>query len=416
MREVSWETTAGEVRRFENMVLLGDSPQITRGVVQGDQAVLTLHTGDKTTKQTIAWPAGTLGPFGIPDALLRSPMKPGEKRELAAFLPVFNRIAKVSLTARQRESTLVGRVQRELLKIDALALIDEATKLNSIVWTDEQGNVVKSEFPELGHVTIQTTAAGAVAKDDSGLPPVDLGTSTMVKLAAPFTGAHEKTTVRYRVTLKGGDPSASFPNSESQTVKKLADGAAEVTVVAIRPESPSPAGFTSRPPSDADRLPNSLVQSDDALVVSMARNGVGEEQDPWLKARRLEAFVRGKMRTTEFSPAFGTAVDTARTLTGDCTEFAVLLCALLRASGIPARGAIGLVYVDRDQAFVYHMWTEAFIAGRWIPLDATRGAGGTSAAYLKIADMAFDGTDPYSGMMAIFGIVGRLGIEVLEAK
>lgn len=420
MREVSWETESGEVRRFENTVVLGDTPQITRGVVKENQAMISLLASDKSSTQTLAWPADTRGPLGVPDDLMKRPMKPGETRVISTFLPVYNRIAEVTMNARQRESTAVGPAKRELLRIDAVAEIDGGQKLHSIVWIDEQGNAVKSEFPELGQSAVQTTAAGAVAKDDSGLPAVDLGRSTMVKLAAPFSDAHQKTLARYRATLRGGDAIASLPSCESQTVKKLdgaaESGAAEIMVVALRPETPLPSGYVPKPSTAGDLAANSLVQSDDPKILAMARGVAGDEPDLWKKATSLEAYVRSKVRTTEFSPAFGTAADTAKSLTGDCTEFSVLLCALLRASGIPARGAIGLVYVDRDQAFVYHMWTEAYIDNRWIGLDATRGVGGLSAAYLKIADMSFDGADPYSGLMAIFGIVGRLQVEVLEAR
>ena len=71
---------------------------------------------------------------------------------------------------------------------------------------------------------------------------------------------------------------------------------------------------------------------------------------------------------------------------GDCTEHAVLLAALCRARGIPARVAIGLVYVSAAQGFGYHMWNEVWIDGGWIPLDATIARGGTGAAHLKLAD------------------------------
>ena len=62
------------------------------------------------------------------------------------------------------------------------------------------------------------------------------------------------------------------------------------------------------------------------------------------------------------------------------------------------------------------MWVEAYIGDRWVGLDATRGAGGLSAGYLKIADAPFDPKNLYTGLMNIFNVVGRLKIEVLEAK
>jgi hypothetical protein len=59
---------------------------------------------------------------------------------------------------------------------------------------------------------------------------------------------------------------------------------------------------------------------------------------------------------------------------GDCKQHAVLLVAILRASHIPSRAVTGLVflpeYAQRKNAFVFHMWTEAFYRGKWIIADA----------------------------------------------
>lgn len=417
MREVSWETEAGNVRRMQFMALMGETPQTTLCLIEGQRATLNLIAGEQTTSKVLEWKPGTRGPFGVQDELLRNPMKPGETRELTTILPVMNQLAKFTLTARQKEATAVGPEKRELLKIDAVATVEETgLKLASIAWVDEQGNPIKSEMPDLQQTTIVTTAAAALADDDRGLPAADLGRATLVKVANPPTDLLNKTAVRYRATLRAGEAGVSFRGTESQTVKSLPGGAAEISVVALRPDTPLPSGYVVEPATPADLASNSLVQADDPKVAAMARSGVGAETDAWRKAVALERFVRENMRSTEFSPAMASAAETANSLTGDCTEFAVLLCALLRANGIPARGAVGLVYVEHEQAFAYHMWSEAFIGGRWIGLDGTRGVGGLSAAYLRIADLNFSGADPFAGLMRIFGIVGRLQVEVLEAK
>jgi hypothetical protein len=67
---------------------------------------------------------------------------------------------------------------------------------------------------------------------------------------------------------------------------------------------------------------------------------------------------------------FASAKEALRSGVGDCTEYSVLLAALARAAGIPARCPIGVVYTDR--AFVGHMWTEVWV-GEWRPLDAALG-------------------------------------------
>ena len=86
----------------------------------------------------------------------------------------------------------------------------------------------------------------------------------------------------------------------------------------------------------------------------------------------------------------GSASEAARTREGDCTECAVLLAALLRANGIPSRCVNGLVYSEDDFAgqkdvFVYHMWTQAWIA---LDNDDKPGEDGQQAGYWLDLDSA----------------------------
>ena len=43
------------------------------------------------------------------------------------------------------------------------------------------------------------------------------------------------------------------------------------------------------------------------------------------------------------------------------------------------------VIVEEIDVFGGHMWTEAWMDGQWIPLDATLSRGGTGAAHLKMS-------------------------------
>jgi hypothetical protein len=88
------------------------------------------------------------------------------------------------------------------------------------------------------------------------------------------------------------------------------------------------------------------------------------------------------------------ASQVARSGSGDCTEHAVLLAALARAAGRPARIALGLLLVQQDgrvQAFG-HAWTEVHEEGRWRPLDATPVPDQVDAvAYLPTAILRNEG-------------------------
>ena len=79
-----------------------------------------------------------------------------------------------------------------------------------------------------------------------------------------------------------------------------------------------------------------------------------------------------------------------------------MLCALARASGIPARAAFGLVY--KDGRFVFHAWTEARVQNRWLPYDTTRGRYGALPARYILLDYDYgQSSDP-----AVLGLVAQM--------
>jgi transglutaminase-like putative cysteine protease len=123
------------------------------------------------------------------------------------------------------------------------------------------------------------------------------------------------------------------------------------------------------------------------------------------------------------------ALEVLKTRVGDCNEHAVLLTALLRASGIPARLCVGLVY-SRGQ-FFYHAWTEAYVGVRsngtppvpagtarefgapqdgWISLDATLNQMPVDPTHIKLAQGGLD------KQVGIIGLVGKLQLEIVELR
>ena len=96
----------------------------------------------------------------------------------------------------------------------------------------------------------------------------------------------------------------------------------------------------------------------------------------------------------------------------------MLLAAMLRAKNIPSRIAVGLVYVESAESFGGHMWTEAYLNGAWIPLDATLGRGGIGAAHIKLAEssLADDAPVMVTAFMPMMEVLGKVKIEVLRAE
>jgi transglutaminase-like putative cysteine protease len=163
--------------------------------------------------------------------------------------------------------------------------------------------------------------------------------------------------------------------------------------------------------------PCHFINCDDPRVKELARRAVGEETDPWRKARRLERWVKQNMRPDNAVP-MGPAGEVARQLRGDCRQYALLMTALCRAEGIPARTALGLLYVEKGRRPLmgFHMWTEVWIDGQWLGLDGTLGQGGVSAAHVKIADHSWHDTHSLTPLLPVNRILGKMGITLLSAE
>jgi hypothetical protein len=417
IRCVSVETPDGRLLRFECEMQMGPTPVRTVAEVHGDRLDMETTTAGKNIPASMPWSAECKGPFGTEQSLLHKPMQPGERRSIRLLLPVFNQVADVEISAKDYETTQLLSGPHELLRINKVTNFSSTQKIEETIWTDRTGDTLKTFSPAMEMTTYRTTKAEATADADAA--DLDLLSSTMVNLEQPLPKGHQSQQVRYRVHLDGGDPAGVFVNGPSQQVKSIDANTAEVIVYAIRPDATG--GNPTAPtdlPTNADSKPNNMIQSDDPLIVTQAKQAVGDETDPWRVATALEGYVHRAINKKDYSQVFATAAEVAKSHEGDCTEHAVYLAALARARGIPARVAIGLVYMEKQGkgAFYYHMWTEVFIDGRWIPLDGTLALSGIGAAHLKIAQTDLQGASAYSAFLPVLQVVGRLHIEALAAE
>jgi transglutaminase-like putative cysteine protease len=421
----SIETPDGKLLRFVGEVHAGSTPMRVTGVVNDGRLTLTTDAGGKPEVTTIPWPADAGGFHAVEQSLARRPMQPGERRRLVALMPGINQLVEIELAAVGFEPTpLVGH-REDLLRIESTATLPDGQTLASRLWMSRDGQVRKTRFEPLEQEIIRTTREVALAELDSA---VDLVLDTTVPVNRTLDDPHRTRRIRYRLRLADGDPARLIDHNPRQRVRALDARTAEIEVFAAgldqrgdearppAPDSVAPPSLVERPATDDDRRPNSMVQSDDPLIVLMAAEAVGDATDPREVAARLEAYVHRVIERKDFSHAFATAAEVARARQGDCTEHAVLLAALARARRLPARVAIGLVYSPSGPGFMYHMWNEVWLGDRWTPLDATIGQGGLGAAHLKLADSNLRGASAYSCFLPVAQVMGRLTLEILEVE
>ena len=382
----------------------------TIGKIDGETLNLEQLVNGEVKLSSMPWRQDVKSPTFQDRALKESPLKPGENRSFEAFMPEFNKFATIKLVATEPEETslLTGKPRR-LMKVKMSQSIIPGLVVNEFI--DDQGEMLKSTTSMLGleMATYQVSREEAL-KAISG-EELDLAVSTLIKVKN-LTKPHDATSIKYRITTTGQDPAAMLPTSETQAVKKVSDEVAEVTVTALPLPEKAQAGHVA-----AEFLASSqYLQTDDARVKEHATKAVGNATDAAEMARRMEKYVNTNLTNKNFSTAIASAAEVADTMSGDCTEHAVLLAAMLRAKGIPSRVVIGLVYVERLGAFGGHMWTEANLNDHWIPLDATIGRGGIGCGHLRLHDssLADDGPSAISNFAPLMLVGGKLQIEVAE--
>lgn len=132
---------------------------------------------------------------------------------------------------------------------------------------------------------------------------------------------------------------------------------------------------------------NAWVRSDDPIVQGIAARAGPADQPVSKRMAKLESQVRQNMHRDADYVGYADAVEALRTGKGDCTEFAVLLAALARAQGIPARVVVGMAYSARftgnTDSFNPHAWVQVYDDGRWQSYDAA--LEGFDSAHVALA-------------------------------
>ena len=114
---------------------------------------------------------------------------------------------------------------------------------------------------------------------------------------------------------------------------------------------------------------------EDPAVVETVERIVGEEENLHLIFQRVYRYVIENMEYA-LSGGWNAAPLLLARKSGSCSEYTILLVALLRAAGIPAR-YVGSVVQRGEPAsvdLVFHRWAEVYLPGLgWFPVDANRG-------------------------------------------
>lgn len=418
--ESTVETPDGEILVTGMRQGIGkDQALVLSGVVDGKTLKIT---GDGVAKgaSDTPWPGGVVGCVREPALFKEKRLKAGESFEYPAYVGVVNRVVKMTVTFEAEEQ--LGLWPKE----PARKVLRYTTKMEPVgnfklppatTWVDaESFEPLKMEFdfPGFGGKvaflrTTRDAATVAVAR------PIELFNAQSIRLDREIPGIHRGQSVVYKVSApKDDEPGSLFATDARQQVKNL-DAKAKTFELHVEASHGPVKGAAALPaPGKEFTLSNYFINWDNDGVKGHAATAVKAlpaTATDWEKAVAVERWVNRNMKAFEFSQALATADNVAKTLSGDCTEYAMLAAAMCRAVGVPSRTVLGLVYApakDGKPYLAFHMWYEVFADGQWLPLDATLALGGVGPGHLKIADHSWHDEKTLTPLMPV--------LRVLSAK
>ncbi|HEV3258972.1 MAG TPA: transglutaminase domain-containing protein [Gemmataceae bacterium] len=420
------ETADGKVVGVSMKQSLGKEQNLVMtGTVEGDELHVKVDGGQRLDKRK-PWNDDVIGLYTELHIFQKRKVKPGDHFTYQKFEPQLTAVVTTRVRVKDYEDVAMPgtRNKERLLRVEASAdKIDRFQPPPMTLWLNDKREPVLTQFTMdgLGKLVIQRTTE-EVATGKKGAPPqiTDIGFRQLIRLNRWLPRTYDTESAVYRITVKDdSDPSTVFAHDGRQEVKNVKGHTFELHVCGIREPEP-----VEKPGQAAAKFlkSNYFITSDDARVRQHARQAVGRETDAWQKARRIQRWVYAHMENKNYSEGFATADHVARTLEGDCTEHAVLAAAMCRAAGVPSRTAVGLVYAEmtrgpvRGPVMAFHMWTEVWVDGQWMPIDATHDKGYVGATHLKIADHSWYDTQTLAPLIPVLRVLGKTKIEVVRAS
>jgi hypothetical protein len=412
-----------------------DQALVLHGEVKLEEKKLKVRREGAVKGETeIAWPEGVVGLVREPRLFKELNLKVGESFDYPSYVSQVNWVVKATLTFEGEESkalwpnTPPRKLLRYSTKLAPLALPDGG-KLKlppSVTWVDHETFeplMLECDFPSLGGQLIYLRTTKDAATAPSTRPP-EIFNNQSIRLNREIPGIHQKAAVVYKVsTPKADEPEVIFSQDGRQQLKTLDAKARTFELHVSARRGPDRDATALAAPGKEFLESNYFINWDNQLVKAHAAGavaGLPTNAGAWEKAAAVEQWVKRNMTAFEFDQAMATADNVARTLRGDCTEYAMLAAAMCRAVGVPSRTALGVVYAparDGKASMAFHMWFEVFANGQWLPLDATLGFGGIGPGHIKITDHSWYEEKSFAPLLPVLRAQGaKVSMEVLKVE
>ena len=364
------------------------------GEVKGNKLILEIGEGASRRAETIELAGRPVIGSGLAQFFKGRNLEVGQTFSFPVFDPSTLAQKEITIEVAARESLSIRRISYDVFRLEGKMW----GKLMTF-WVDRNGFVLKEEGA-MGLTLIRSNAATATENIEGGQDFYNLASiDAKRKLRKP----EQLTKLELKVNgLEGTEFDTTILNKGRQS---YSDDILKIVKEHLPIRGSYPAPFNGED-KDISALvsPSLFIQSHEEAIINKAREIVGDQKDPVAITRRIAAWVYKNLEKRPMVTV-PSAVEVLRSMVGDCNEHAVLTAALLRASGIPARLSVGLVYARGK--FFYHAWNEAYV-GTWVSLDSTLNQIPADATHIKLVEGGLD------KQVEIIGLIGKLEIEIMS--
>ncbi len=409
-KAITIETIEGKPLGFELEQAFGMMVTKTIGTVD-EQGKVTVKTGQQ--QEEFDWPSGAVMSEGMRLLLLKYGLAEGTTYTAKLFDPSMMLVVDVEVKVGSKQNVdLLGRVVA-LTEVQSNVSSTQIGSLISTEYYDDNLLLQKSITPVMGMTVEQVACTKEFALGQ--IDVLEVVDKLFMASPEPLSDVSSARSITYYLSPVTNEVDLKIPSGDNQKVEQLSGGTIILTVEPVA--APMGVRFPYKG-NDREALealePTRYVESDQQLIIDLARRAVDDTGDAAEAARRIEAFVADYVTDKSLSVGYASAAEVAVSRQGDCSEHAVLTAALCRAVGIPAQVVTGLAYVSQwgtfQNGFGGHAWVQVYIGDKWVGLDAAfrgTGRGGYDAGHITLAV----GSGNPEDFLNLINMMGQFKIE-----
>lgn len=394
VHRIKMETTADltaalAIDTFQVQITSGRFNFAATGKVREGEVTVETQTGGDTRQFSIPVQEPPYLASGVLYAICDTVLTPGETMTFSVFDPSVMASVPVRVT-------LVGKEQ-----IKVMGTLEDVTKVSldfkgteQLAWISENCEIMK-EAGILGLTLIKTWPHEAI----SGISEKAGDITDMAAIPSNVQFDNPEQLDMLKLEVSGVDIDPALFATERQTL----DGNV-LTIRKERLDEMANGRNTSRLTLEQYLAANAFIQADDPAIIKTARRIVADKGTAVEKAVALVDWVYENIEKRAVA-SLPNALETLNNREGDCNEHAVLLAAIARAVGLPARVETGVVYLDGR--FYYHAWNTLYL-GRWVTADASFGQMPADVTHIRMAGGSGD------AQFDLMRLIGRIQLKVMD--